>query len=41
MILTRESGSKEDQFDEEKMEAKNLVLLSLSTAKNCTIATET
>ncbi len=29
MILTRESGSQEDQFDEKKMQAKNLVILSL------------
>jgi hypothetical protein len=28
MILTHESGSQEDQFDE-KMEANNLVILSL------------
>jgi hypothetical protein len=29
MILTHESGSQEDQFYEKKMEAKNLVGLSL------------
>ncbi len=29
MILTHESGAQEDQFDEKKMEAKNLVVLSL------------
>jgi hypothetical protein len=29
MILTHESGSQEDRFDEKKMEAKNLVIQSL------------
>jgi hypothetical protein len=29
MILTQKSGSKEDQFDGEKIEIKNLVVLSL------------
>ncbi len=29
MILAHESGAQEDQFDEKKMEAKNLVVLSL------------
>jgi hypothetical protein len=29
MILTHESGSQEDQFDEKKMEAKNLLIQSL------------
>jgi hypothetical protein len=29
MILTHESGVQEDQFDEKKNEAKNLVVLSL------------
>ncbi len=29
MILTHESGSQEDPFEEKKIEAKNLVVLSL------------